>query len=124
MVGAPIYPHGHYGAPSSARIKYLITGLVVGLVVGMQVMLIQVNSKGGATGGDAPASAASTALFGDGPELRMERKVQAAVDEIVAAAHQRRPAAGMDGALPAEFPASLPEGALRRDVRVVWCGVV
>lgn len=118
MAGTPIYPHGHHGPAGTARVKYLITGLVVGLVVGMQLMLIQVNSK--ANPGTAPASAASTALFGDGPEPRMERKVQAAVDEIVAAAQQQRPALGAAGALPADFPASLPEGALQRDVRVVW----
>ena len=95
---------------ASARgLKYMVVGLVVGLVVGMQIMLVQVNSRDqpGAAGGP-PESAASTALFGDDSEPRLEQQAHEPAAAVASSSSPSLP--------PADFPKALPAGAMETDV--------
>lgn len=111
--------HRHNVALTSASshgFKYMVVGLVVGLVVGMQVMLVQVNKKGEPfVNSSGHASAASTALFGGEPELRLEHRVEQAVAAAEREVREQE-AAGRWAHQPANFPKSLPEGALEHEV--------
>ena len=119
VAAAPIHPHnGHHyhqthhpsATGASARgLKYIIMGLAMGLVMGMQLMLVQINSRDqlGAAGGP-PESAASTALFGDDLEPRLEQQAHAPAASVASSSSPSLP--------PADFPKALPAGAMETDV--------